>query len=239
MMITGKGEPTLFPDQVTTYLSTSLVYEEEFLHDVPNKELQSNGILLVEKYDKYRQYLRDWKRLGLDLIAISVVHYLPEHNKPIYMPYKKEYINLTQLIDILHNHGFKVRLALVMLRDTVDTVEVVEGFIDFGRTHGVEQLTMRPVARPDNSYDNVAEEWIKEHEIPRDRLIAIEQYLDTVGKVDKTLPYGGVVYTVNDQNICLTNCLTKSITPDYTRQIIFFPNGTIATDWTDEDATLP
>jgi len=40
-----------------------------------------------------------------------------------------------------------------------------------------------------------------------------------------------VVYDLNGQNVCLTNCLTGSSDPDNTRQIIYFPDGRIMYDW--------
>jgi len=42
VMLTGKGEPTLFPNQITTVLSVLRGY------DFPFKELQTNGIKLME-----------------------------------------------------------------------------------------------------------------------------------------------------------------------------------------------
>jgi hypothetical protein len=44
-MLTGKGEPTLFPEQITKYLQAL----SEF--PFPIIELQSNGILLAERAD--------------------------------------------------------------------------------------------------------------------------------------------------------------------------------------------
>jgi molybdenum cofactor biosynthesis enzyme MoaA len=76
VMLTGKGEPTLFPRQITRYLQAMAEFR------FPIIELQSNGILLIEQSDVYSGHLRDWYDLGLTTIAISVVHYLPEKFTP-------------------------------------------------------------------------------------------------------------------------------------------------------------
>ena len=46
-MLTGKGEPTLFPEQITKYLE--VLGEFRF----PLVELQTNGIRLAEQVDVY------------------------------------------------------------------------------------------------------------------------------------------------------------------------------------------
>jgi MoaA/NifB/PqqE/SkfB family radical SAM enzyme len=238
LMITGKGEPTLFPNEITEYLTKVRMYEEEFLHDVTNKELQTNAILIHDKGTEYETYLRLWGTLGLNLVAISNVHYNPEINRPIYTPYKKSYIDLPTAIRQIHEAGIRVRLAAVMISGGLDSVEEVEKYIEFGINNNVEQITMRPVTRPEESRDPAADAWIGERQLPYSAHLAISEYLDGIGTVEKELPYGGVVYNIGGQNVCLTNCLTRNYTEDYMRQLIFFPNGTIATDWTDERSVL-
>ena len=53
-MITSKGEPTLFPEQVTRYMEALRPFEFPFI------ELQSNGIVLLQKRDRYKTYLDHW-----------------------------------------------------------------------------------------------------------------------------------------------------------------------------------
>ena len=80
VLITGNGEPTIFPGQINTYL------EEVRKFEISNKlslrkELQTNGILLETQSEKYDAHLGRWAKLGLQTIALSVSHYSSEKNK--------------------------------------------------------------------------------------------------------------------------------------------------------------
>ena len=69
-------------------------------------------------------------------------------------------------------------------------------------------------------------------------LLKISKYLEKEGDKLMTLDHGGVVYDLNGQNICLSDCLTiKSNTEDL-RQLIFFPDGHLRYDWQYRGATL-
>ena len=48
VMLTSRGEPTLFPDQITEYLETLEPYKFPFI------ELQTNGIPMARKFEKYK-----------------------------------------------------------------------------------------------------------------------------------------------------------------------------------------
>src|SRR3989344_338344 len=58
-MFTGKGEPTLFPGQITKYL------EKMEKYGFPLIELQTNGIVITEKGEKYDPYLKHWHEKGM------------------------------------------------------------------------------------------------------------------------------------------------------------------------------
>ena len=78
VILTGKGEPTLFPDQVTSYLKAGVGRRFPFV------ELQTNGLTL--SFSK----LLDWQAQGLTTVALSVVHYLPAVNKLVYYAHRPE-----------------------------------------------------------------------------------------------------------------------------------------------------
>src|SRR3989344_4000508 len=116
-MFTGKGEPTLFPDQINRYLDQMETFEFPFI------ELQTNGILIALKEEKYDAYLKHWYEKGMTTIAISIVHYDPEKNREIYLPHKEEYINLPKLIETLHSYKFSVRLICIAANGFIDSSE--------------------------------------------------------------------------------------------------------------------
>src|ERR1700733_442661 len=101
-MITSKGEPTIFPEQITKFLQELVPY------DFPVIEMQTNGLLIAEGKKVTDQHLKDWYDLGLTTVAISVVHYEAAKNKEVYTPHRPSYIDLPALIQKLHSFGFSV-----------------------------------------------------------------------------------------------------------------------------------
>jgi len=231
-MFTGKGEPTIFPEQITKFLREMADFQ------FPIKELQSNGILLVERPEVYSKHLADWYELGLTTVAISIVHYRPEKNRPIYLPHRKNYIDLPRLIEFLHEHKLSVRLACIMANGFIDDPQGLQELIEFAVKQKVEQLTIRPVNRPASSLDLEAYNWTNEHHLRPQQLEAIQNFLRTNGALLMTLAHGAQVFDVHGQNVCLTDSLTIESRSDDLRQLIFFPDGHLRYDWQHSGAIL-
>lgn len=223
ILLTGKGEPTLYPDMISQYLSR--------LHDFPFIELQTNALNFHYGYEKH---LKNWYNLGLTTICISMVHYDNDKNKEIY---GFDY-DLPQIIDKLHKIGYSVRLNNISVKGYIDSKEEVINLIDFCKENNVEQLTCRPVSFPDDPQDKEAYKWVKEHKISNYTWRLISNYMAQNGNRVMTLQHGGVVYDYKGQNICLTGCLTIEPDTDNLRQIIFFPDGSIRYDWRYKGARL-
>ena len=225
-MITSKGEPTLFPDQITKYLAVMDEYK------IPIVELQTNGISIADKPEMFDAHLKEWHRLGLTTMAVSIVHFDTEKNREIYLPYRKKYIDLAGLIKRLHDYKFSVRLACIMAKDFIDDGAKLEKLIRFAKVNAVEQLTIRPVNKPeDPSLDPVAWKWTMEHHLPKEGLEAMENYLSRHGKQVMQLIHGAKVFDVDGQNVCLTDCLSLESNSEDLRQLIFFPDGHLRYDW--------
>ncbi len=230
-MLTGKGEPTFYPNQITQYLDSL----KEF--DFPFIELQTNGIILYEKKESYREYLKNWYDKGLTTIAVSIAHYGPEKNREIYVPYKKQYIDLPDLINHLHSSGFSVRLTCVLADGYIGDAKNLENLIMFAKEYHVEQLKVTPVDKPQNSRDGCADAWVAMHYLKDSQLQEIKDYL--AGNGQKLLELAqGTVYDVHGQNIALTSCLSIDNRQNFLKQIIFFPEGRIKYDWQYEGAVL-
>ncbi|MEI7718347.1 MAG: radical SAM protein [archaeon] len=99
VLFTGKGEPLLFPNQITEFLKEM----EKF--NFPIVELQTNALELGRNPKKLNPYLKKWRNLGLNTFVLSIVHYKDDQNKKIYSP-NTEYINLEKTIKYLHEKGF-------------------------------------------------------------------------------------------------------------------------------------
>lgn len=233
-MITSKGEPTLFPRQIREYL---MMLEEFGFSPV---ELQTNGIPIANEKPVTPRMLEDWRQFGLTTIAISVVHYEPEKNRQIYLPHQKKYIDLPALIARLHDKGFTVRLSCTMLKNFIDSPDRLRELIDFCREHKVEQLTARPVAKPQHSRDEEVYSWTQGHELTNDQIAALNDYVETAGFLLQKLGYGARVYDICGQNFCFSNCLTRDPETDEIRQLIWFPDGMghLKYDWEHPGASI-
>lgn len=225
VIITGKGEPTLFPDQITDYLAHLEKY------NFPIIDLQTNGINLYRKPEKFDPKLRQWYDQGLAFIALSVVHYLPEENRKIYTPHSKSYIELPKLVDNLHKIGFSVRFSVTLFNGGIDNAEKTGKMIEFSRGLAVEQLTLRKIAKPEESENPEVGLWTQAHLLTNDQFQEIYRHLEGNGKRLLLTKHGGAIYDVGSQNICLTNALTLESDPEKIRQIIFYPSGRIKFDW--------
>ena len=242
VMFTGKGEPTLAPWEITAYLKALKGMFNGFF-EFPFIELQSNGIAIAENPEKFAPYLKEWYDLGLQTIAVSVVHFDREENRKIYLPYKKEYIDLPALFKLLHSYGFTVRLTCIMTRDRIGSLNQVKKMIAFAKENKVEQLTLTPVNKPaDFSDDNDAEKkawlWTNDNHIKTDDLEEIRQDIEGVGSHILTLPHGAKVFDYEGQNVCLNQCLTVQPENKELRNLIFFPNGDVRYYWQYSGAIL-
>jgi len=230
VLITSKGEATLFPEQLTEFM------EHLQKHDFPVIELQTNGIKLMD--DSFDKHLKDWYDLGMTTMAISMVHYDSKKNKEIYEPHNNNLLDLVQLADKLHDHKLSVRFSCILVKDYVDSVEEVVNLADFAKQHGIEQLTVRSVETPSKSEDLGVLAYTKEHKIPQKTIDDTREFLDKEGTRLMELVHGAIVYDYKGQNICLSNCLTIRPNNNAIRQLIFFPDGHVRYAWTHEGAVL-
>lgn len=233
-MITGKGEPTLFPNQISEYLRIASEYRFPFI------ELQTNAIRIDEDREEFTRHFRLWYDLGLTTVAISLVDSDPEFNRVIFTPHKTHCIDLPRLIVFLHELGLSVRLACVMIRGGIDDVNSLKRLISFAKQQRVEQLTIRPVNKADFDRNHNLSVWnyVNENSISPERLKDISRFLTNNGKLLMTLAHGALVYDVGGQNVCLTDSLTIKDTTEDLRQLIFFPDGHLRYDWQHEGAIL-
>jgi len=231
-IITGKGEPTLFPLYVEDYI--------ESCRDFPFVELQTNGILLAGSDSPLWESLERWVRMGLTHVAISIAHYDPALNKKIF---GKGY-NIDVLIKRLHEMGLTVRVNCIMVKDYIDSYAKVYNWdspslVSWAKGAGVDQLTIRPVAIPGTSHTGETTfYWTREHLLSVSELQNIKSHINNIGTRILRLSHGAIVYDVHGQNVCLTDCLTEDEDVNEIRQLIFMPDGSIRYSWQHEGAIL-
>ena len=236
VIITSKGEPTLNPEEITHYLDKLAKYDFPFI------ELQTNGIELYSgKIDQ--EILETWKYQGLTTISISCVHYNRDKNQEIY---GKKYYHLSPVVTKLQKLGFSIRLSCVMLDGYIDGVISIFDFVQWAKTLQEQvQVTFRPVATSLPQIDETVKqksvrEWTENHKLRNYNLQDINDAFKTSASITPllNLVHGATIYDYQGQNVCLTNCLTRSKNEDEVRQLIYFPDGRLIYDWEYEGAIL-
>jgi wyosine [tRNA(Phe)-imidazoG37] synthetase (radical SAM superfamily) len=238
-LITGKGEPTLYPDLITKYI-------EAVADTFPFIELQTNGMKIKELNEtttsvlgkliapEHWSYLKTWYEAGLTTVCLSAVDFRRKLNQKVY---SEEYPELTETIEILHKAGFSVRLSMMMIRGGIDSTSELDNLVHFCLKNKVEQLTVRPIDAPPKAKNNISN-WVDFHTIPLAELNEIKTHVSMKGNPVLKLSHGATVYDFQGQNLCLANCLTTNDTDENMRQIIYFPDGTIGYDWKYKGARL-
>ena len=233
VMLTSRGEPTLFPDQITEYLETLEPYKFPFI------ELQTNGIPMARKFEKYKPYLEKWYELGLSTILISTVSNRPEINGEVYTPRTKQYIDLPELISNLHEIGFSVRLTAICTKAWMSTPEQIDEYLKFALENKVAQVTLRPLN--DEYRRETAQAWIDEHKMSEEDKVRIYDFLNTEGYKLMELPNIGNVFDYKGQNVMFSYALTKyndHNDGENKRNLIFFPDGQLRYEWEWKGARL-
>jgi molybdenum cofactor biosynthesis enzyme MoaA len=120
IMITGKGEPLLYPKWINSFLLK--IGDAQAIAKIcfPFVELQTNALKLGQDFEGEEwTYLYNWRKpdlgWGITHVAISVAHYERKMNKRIFTP-KDNYIDLPKVIQNLHSLGYTVRLNCIMVK---------------------------------------------------------------------------------------------------------------------------
>lgn len=224
VLLTGKGEPTLFPAQIKDYLNALGPY------NFPLIDLQTNGILFDPRIDgNLRGELRDWRDRGLTLVCLSVAHYIPEKSNEL-MGISSCY-DFRRAIEAIHKLGLAVRLNYTMLRSGIYGPKHMADCATLAEHCGVEQLTFREVTRPDDPICPEVAEYV-DRERPVGACKQLFHYLEMNGAHRlPDLAHGAALFDWAGQNISINHCLTDTLDSNDIRQIIFFPGGEICYDW--------
>lgn len=223
-LLTGKGEPTLFPGQISEFMYALGRNNNPF----PLVELQTNGYNLLDV--EMRPHLEEWYKFGMTTIALSVVHWEDEKNREMIFP-NKEHYNLIERVKFLHELGFSVRLSAMMMAGGIDGIEKIIEFVAFAKQWGIEQLTVRPLGWVDTGDPDIVK-FVKSHMLDSKFMSQLPLLLQTYGAIKVLeLVHGATVYDVCGQNLCVSNCLTHDASDETLRQLIFFPDGHLRYDW--------
>jgi hypothetical protein len=152
--------------------------------------------------------------------------------------YSKDYPELARSIEFLHDLGFSVRLCVMMQNGYVDSPGDVDVVIDWCEHVGVEQLTFRPIRKPEDDVVSTTSQYVAQNGLTADRERAIYSHIQRRGEKLLELAHGATVYDVDGQNVCISDCLTHSTDPNEIRQIIFYADGRLTYSWDKKGAIL-
>ena len=238
VLLTGKGEPTLYPRQITAYL-------RELKDQFPTIEMQTNAIRWGREWSggglarETNTYVSMWHDMGLDTVAISTVGIPAEWNKEVYLHHRKSaYPDLAITVGKLRKAGLSVRLCVMMAKGYVDNAEAVLDTVRWAREHDVGQLTFRPIRKPAQAVETAPGEYVNARGLTADEALAALHPIIAKGTPVLDLMHGARIFDVAGQNVCVSDCLTHSTSPDEMRQLIFFGDGRIAYSWEHKGATL-
>ncbi len=237
VIITGKGEPLLYPAEVL-----EVAYK---CQDFPFVELQTNGRVFQDEMIRrdsndtllkayclehktevtVDKYLGGLYNAGVTSILLSNVGPDQELNRSIYFPGDETY-NIEKIVEKIQSKGLMVRLTTVGIKGGVDSPEKIIELIDFAKRLGVKQITWRPVAASGNGKQA---QWANENRIECPEGVVAQ--IRNEGTLIYRLMHGAAVYDFNGINICISDCLTRGETAEDIRQLIVYPDGSLYTDW--------
>jgi len=244
MLLTGQGEPTLYPELISKYLYEMNPVGKRGRGLFKLVELQTNGIGLLNMEDQ----LKKWHQQGLTLICLSLAHFDSAKNQELMQA--AERLEIWDTVKFLTYLGFGVRINITMVKGGVDNenkvIELVDRCREFKSVtknkRGL-QITVRDVATPtdEETRNPAVTETVKSLQVNLiEKLDRVMKFEKRAGKATELLrlPHGGVIWDWGGQNFCLNNCITSDTNREEVRQLIFFPNGTISYDWKYEAAIL-
>ena|SRR3989338_557790 len=225
LSLTGSGEPTCDPDSLTKALRVYQKCADQGAY-FPNVNLFTNGILFADN-DFCEKYLKLWKELGLNNVAISI-HSVDEKEQA--KAYNLEsYPSLEKIIGNIREQGLGVRCTLLLRKNGVDNAAKYEDSIHTLIEKGVDNITSWSVGNPDGSRNKYTPS--------RYGLFTIRQWLHKNAKLCHGHEWGGGVYDYKGNILRLTDYVTRhDPKKDFVRQLVVFQNGTVAYSWIKEGA---
>jgi len=247
VLLTGKGEPTLYPEEITRYL------RELQRFNFPIVELQTNALQIAalaggkyqfKKCSLKERHLLEWKELGLNTIAISLVDVDDgEHsnNSRIYNN-GEGYSDLATTIRYLDSLGFSIRLCIMMQKGMVGSPKAVQRVVDSARAFDIPiQLTLRPIRYPANNDHSAEADYCKKYGLDQEQIGAINEWAQKHGTHILTIGHGAhaiFVFDVDGQNVAVGDCLTVDAATDDIRTLIYYGDGRITYDWAYKGAII-
>jgi MoaA/NifB/PqqE/SkfB family radical SAM enzyme len=225
LSFTGSGEPTCDPDALTRALGIYQKCAKEGAF-FPNVNLFTNGILFGDS-GFCRNYLGDWKELGLTNVVVSIHSVDDQEQAKAYN--LKKYPDLENIIGNIREAGLGVRATLLLRKNGVDDSVKYAVAVKELICKGIDNITSWPVGNPDGTRN--------EYTPSRYGLFTIQRWLHRNAKLCHGHEWGGGVYDYGGNILRITDYVTKhDPKKDFVRQLVVFQDGTVAYSWIKEGA---
>lgn len=252
-IITGTGEPL----QNIPFLNKLSTLFRRMDEPFPNIELQTTGVFLFEtekEFDNFAhretdapmyKYVKLLQGLGVNTISLSVANIFDDGlNNKIMCVAEKGKFYLYNLIKMLKDKGFNIRLSLNMLKEYNDYSP--ENIIQRCKDLGADQITFRKMYCPKANFTPQSE-WVKENSANESTLRRIREYVqgtstnghqDGHGKLLYQLPFGPFVYSIMGMSIVIDdNCMGQESSINL-KYVILRENGKLYSQWDDEGSLI-
>lgn len=215
IIITGKTEPTMNLEAMREV--------GKYFRNYP-LEVQTNGVLL---YKNPKKYLKEFSKMGIDTVAISIDSI-------------GQLESLAYIFAYIKSMGMTVRITLNLTDIMLKNIPSVQGLINFCNNSGIEQLSFRKIVKPYNPVNTEeskkAVEWINNN-VSDDLVETFEkEYTKTIkenGLYLKSLPFGADLYMVDDVScVVFEHCIQEEVDDEEKlRSLIYFEDGHMSTSW--------
>lgn len=255
-IITGTGEPL----QNLSFLNKleNLFYRMDY--PFPNIELQTTGVFLSQKIENPAKNICIYpnidllKELGVNTISLSVSDIFEDiNNLKIIGVSKKLEFYLNELIPLLKEKGFNIRLSLNMLEkyDKFTPKEII------GRCKflSADQVTFRKMyyELKDGFTINAEGKWTQENKCSNETLQKIKNYIEGYfyhtehvkteyikghGVFLYKLPFGGKVYSIEGMSTVMDDdCMAKE-NNETLKYIVLREDGKLYCRWDDRGSLI-
>lgn len=240
LSVTG-GEPSKDPRLPATL---------RLLRNYPGRRrtLTTNGSGLPDLREGRR--VIDWiVDAGIEHLNISIAHPDPARNAHL-MSFREGLndVALREMADIAQKGGTRVRLSCVLVRDGIHDLEGVRAYLNFARAAGVSNVIFRQLMKSDplRHAENFV---VKYSDRARVRLESLLDRISGDGQFEFRRQIMGYYYYVEvwkyqDMDIVFEEAdlaqleFTKRAMPGIVHELVFHPNGALASTWQPWDGVL-
>jgi hypothetical protein len=223
-------------------------------HPFPNVELQTTGVMLMEKHEGFPNEdepiypnVSLLKDLGVNTISVSISDpFNDDNNMKIIGVAPKLQFKLADLCKFIKDNGFNLRLSLNMTY-VFDDIAPVNVFLKLSKFNP-DQLTFRKLWFEDKNVALDQSQWVMDYSCKPQTLRNLNEYVvgdqtdfncpEGQGTPLYQLPFGAIVYSLMHMSIVVdNNCMSKDEIRKL-KYVILRENGKLYCRWDDEGSLI-